>query len=203
MIGMQSNRLDSSVLVLNRYYMAMHLVPLRRALLLLYRNSAEVIDRENDHYVNYDFTSWCQLSVLQDELGEGRSEWIRLVRQRLLVPRIVRLTRFDRVYHQPLRFNRRNLFARDKQRCQYCWKQLTLSQMSLDHVVPRSQGGDTNWENIVCCCVKCNTTKGNRTPKQADMELRQRPRKPALHPQVALEENSAHYSLWKTFLVST
>ena len=82
MIGMQSNRLNSSVLVLNRYYMAMHLVPLRRALLLLYRNTAEVIDRENEHYVNYDFTSWCQLSVLQDELGEGQSEWIRLVRQR-------------------------------------------------------------------------------------------------------------------------
>jgi 5-methylcytosine-specific restriction endonuclease McrA len=191
------------VLVLNRYYMAMHMIPLRHALLLLYRNTAEVIDRENEQYVNYDFTSWCQLSVLQDELGESQSEWIRLVRQRLLIPRIVRLTRFDRVYHQPLRFNRRNLFARDKQRCQYCWKQLTLSQMSLDHVMPRSQGGDTNWENIVCCCVKCNTTKGNRTPKQADMELRQRPRKPALHPQVALEENSAHYSLWKTFLVST
>ena len=203
MIGMLSNRLDSSVLVLNRYYMAMHLVPLRRALLLLYRNTAEVIDRENEHYVNYDFTSWCQLSVLQDELGEGHSEWIRLVRQRLLIPRIVRLTRFDRVYHQQLRFNRRNLFARDKQRCQYCWKQLTLSQMSLDHVVPRSQGGDTNWENIVCCCVKCNTAKGNRTPKQANMELRQHPQKPALHPQVTLEENSAHYSLWKTFLVST
>jgi len=202
MIGLQSNRLDSSVLVLNRYYMAMRLIPLRQALLLLYRNTAEVIDRENEHYVNYDFSSWCQLSVLQDDLGEGQAEWIRLVRQRLLVPRIVRLTRFDRVYYQPLRFNRRNLFARDKQCCQYCAKQLTLSQMSLDHVLPRSQGGDTSWENIVCCCVKCNTTKGNRTPKQANMELQQQPQKPTLHPQMTLEENNAHYSLWKTFLVS-
>ena len=202
MIGLQSNRLDSSVLVLNRYYMAMRLIPLRQALLLLYRNTAEVIDRENEHYVNYDFSSWCQLSVLQDELGEGQAEWIRLVRQRLLVPRIVRLTRFDRVYYQPLRFNRRNLFARDKQRCQYCARQLTLSQMSLDHVLPRSQGGDTSWENIVCCCVKCNTTKGNRTPKQANMELQQQPQKPTLHPQMTLEENNAHYTLWKTFLVS-
>lgn len=203
MIGLQSNRLDSSVLVLNRYYMAMRLIPLRQALLLLYRNTAEVIDQENEHYVNYDFSSWCQLSVLQDELGEGQAEWIRLVRQRLLVPRIVRLTRFDRVYYQPLRFNRRNLFARDKQCCQYCGKQLTLSQMSLDHVVPRSQGGNTNWENIVCCCVKCNTTKGGRTPGQAHMKLQQQPCKPAQQSLLTVEENSAHYLLWKTFLAGS
>jgi len=200
MIGMQSNLLSSSVLVLNRYYMAVHLVPLRQALLLLCRDTAEVIDQENGHYVNYDFDSWCQLSVLQDELEAGQGEWIRMVRQRMLIPRIVRLTRFDRVYHQPLRFSRRNLFARDKQSCQYCGQQLTLSQMSLDHVVPRSQGGNTNWENIVCCCVKCNTTKGGRTPGQARMQLQRQPRKPAQQSLLAVEENSDHYLLWKIFL---
>ena len=200
MIGMQSNLLSSSVLVLNRYYMAVHLVPLRQALLLLCRDTAEVIDQENGHYVNYDFDSWCQLSVLQDELEAGQGEWIRMVRQRMLIPRIVRLTRFDRVYHQPLRFSRRNLFARDKQSCQYCGQQLTLSQMSLDHVVPRSQGGHTNWENIVCCCVKCNTAKGGRTPGQARMQLQRQPRKPVQQSLLAVEENSDHYLLWKIFL---
>jgi 5-methylcytosine-specific restriction endonuclease McrA len=203
MIGMNSNLLSSSVLVLNRYYMAIHLVSLRQALLLLCRDTAEVIDRENGQYVNYDLDSWCQLSVLQDEFQADQGEWIRLVQQRMLVPRIVRLTRFDRVYHQPLRFNRRNLFARDKQCCQYCGAQLTLSQMSLDHVVPRSQGGNTNWENIVCCCVKCNTTKGGRTPGEARMKLQQQPRKPVQQTLLAVEENSDHYLLWKTFLVGS
>lgn len=203
MIGIQSNVLESSVLVLNRYYMAIHIVSLRQALLLLCRDTAEVIDREAGHYVNYDFISWCELSSLQDELEQGQGEWIRLVRQRMLVPRILRLTRFDRVYQQPFRFNRRNLYARDQKKCQYCGTPLTLNQMSLDHVVPRSQGGDTSWENVVCCCVKCNTSKGGRTPGQAHMKLQQQPCKPTHHPLLAVEEDSDHYSLWKTFLVQS
>ncbi len=83
------------------------------------------------------------------------------------MPRVIRLLAYDRLPKQTVRFNRRNLFARDNNRCQYCGKRFPTSELSLDHVVPRSRGGDTTWENIVCSCVACNVRKGGRTPTSA------------------------------------
>lgn len=71
-----------------------------------------------------------------------------------------------------VRFNRRNLFARDGGQCQYCGALVTLRTFSFDHVVPRAQGGLTRWENIVTACIPCNQRKGNRTPAQAGLRLR-------------------------------
>lgn len=77
-----------------------------------------------------------------------------------------------------LRFNRRNLFARDGGRCQYCGEQVSLRAFTFDHVLPRAQGGLTSWENIVTACMACNQRKGNRTPAQAGLELLSVPAKP-------------------------
>ena len=112
MIVSHPSLLSSSVLILNRSYMAVHLVSVRQACLLLYREAAEVIDVEDGRYMNYDYRSWSEMSELRDELGDLTGEWIQLVRQRLLVPRILRLVQFDRVIQQSVRFSRRNLFVR-------------------------------------------------------------------------------------------
>jgi hypothetical protein len=200
MIVSHPSLLSSSVLILNRSYMAVHLVSVRQACLLLYREAAEVIDVEDGRYMNYDYRSWSEMSELRDELGDLTGEWIQLVRQRLLVPRILRLVQFDRVIQQSVRFSRRNLFARDQQACQYCGKQLSFGQMSVDHVVPRSQGGETSWDNIVCCCVKCNTLKGGRTPQQARMKLPLLPAKPSRFPLLPVKHDHPCYSLWQVFM---
>ena len=155
-----SNALASSVLVLNRFYMAIHIVNVRRAFCLLFRELAEVIHVEEGQYANYDFDSWRVISELNAEEKQPHEDWIRAVSFEIQVPRVLRLLRYDRVPRKTLRFNRRNLFARDKHSCQYCGRHYPHHQLSLDHVVPRSRGGKTTWDNVVCCCLKCNVRKG-------------------------------------------
>lgn len=191
--------LSSSVLVLNRFYMAVHVVSVRRAFILLYRDTAEVIHIEQDRFANYDFITWCELSELQRERSE-HDDWLSAVNFEVRVPRVIRLTDFDRAPRQTLRFNRRNLLARDNHRCQYCGRNFPLSQLSLDHVIPRSRGGETSWENVVCSCVTCNTRKGGRTPKEARMRLITKPAKPNHNPLLSLKLTNPKYESWKAFL---
>lgn len=202
-----SSPLDGSVLVLNRFYMAVHVVSVRRSLVLLYRDLAEVIHVENGQYFNYDFESWLELSEFisadPENAANETMDWIRSVNFSIQVPRVVRLNFYDKVPQLTLRFNRRNLFARDGNLCQYCGKVFPLSQLSFDHVDPRSRGGKTTWENVVCCCLKCNTRKGDRTPEQAGMKLIRKPVRPRQNPLLSVKMNNPKYASWKTFLPAT
>ncbi|MCH2124989.1 MAG: hypothetical protein MK165_09355 [Pirellulaceae bacterium] len=121
--------LSASVLVLNRSYIAVHLVSVRRALVLLYREIAEVIYLEDGHYANYSFETWCALSELRSEAKQSIDDWVRAVNFEIQVPRIVRLTEFDRIPRHSLGFNRQNLFARDNHRCQYCGRSFPPHQL--------------------------------------------------------------------------
>jgi 5-methylcytosine-specific restriction endonuclease McrA len=193
--------LNSSVLVLNRHFMAVRVVTVRRAFILLFREVAEVIDIEDGQFSNYDFGDWCELSQLRCEEKRRQDDWIRTIRFDIQVPRIIRLTRFDRGHTSTsLRLNRRNLFARDGHCCQYCGTSLPASQLSLDHVIPRSRGGETTWENVVASCLRCNTKKGGRTPQEARMNLKRQPARPKHNPQFTLKLANPKYESWRTFL---
>lgn len=195
--------LANSVLVLNRQYMAIHVVNVRRAFCLLVRELAEVIDVEEGQYANYDFESWREISELRNEFEttpRPHQDWVHAVNFRLLVPRVIRLLQFDRLPKRSVRFNRRNVFARDGNRCQYCGVRFPTSELSLDHIVPRSQEGPTTWQNIVCCCVKCNVRKGGRTPQQAGMKLVREPSKPKRSPLLSAKLLNPRYASWKAFL---
>jgi len=196
-----SSVLDSNVLVLNRFYMAIRVVNVRRAMTLLYRGCAEVIVMDQEQFVSYDFDSWCELSQLTSMEKQPDEDYIQAVNFELRVPRITRLTRFDKMPSQTVRFNRKNLFARDSYQCQYCGQHQPTNKLSLDHVIPRSHGGQTTWENIVCCCLKCNGRKGGRTPQQAKMKLLSRPVKPRFNPLMGETVSDPRYECWKTFLV--
>lgn len=195
-----SSVLDTNVLVLNRFYMAIRVVNVRRAMTLLYRDCAEVIMMEQDQFVSYDFESWCELSQLTALDKQADEDYLQAVNFELRVPRIVRLTRFDRMPAQTVRFNRKNLFARDGYQCQYCGQNQPTNKLSLDHVIPRSHGGQTTWENIVCCCLKCNGRKGGRTPQQARMKLLTRPVRPRFNPLLSESISDPRYECWKTFI---
>jgi 5-methylcytosine-specific restriction endonuclease McrA len=195
--------LSSSVLVLNRFYMAVHVITARRAFILLYRELAEVIDIEEGRYANYDFSTWCELSQLLMLEQDDDLDWVRTVNFNIQVPRVIRLVHFDRAPKPALRFNRRTLFARDEHRCQYCGKSHPTSQLSMDHVMPRSRGGETTWENVVCSCLSCNTKKGSRTPQEARMKLIRKPQKPKYNPLLTSKMSNPRYQIWKTFLPSS
>ena len=195
-----SYALHASVLVLNRFYFAVHVVNVRRAFGLLYQNHAEVLDLDEGQYANYDFETWLELSELRAEEKQEMDDWIRSVSFEILVPRIIRLLTYDKVPQRSTRFSRKNLFARDNHQCQYCSRVLPSSQLSIDHVRPRSQNGQTTWENVVACCVKCNTKKGARTPQQAHMKLMRPPRKPSGNPLFLDKMTNPKYQTWQAFL---
>jgi len=195
-----SSPLGSSVLVLNRLYMALHVVSVRRAFALLVRELAEVIHLEEGKFANYDFESWREISELKAEWKEPHEDWIRAVNFEIQVPRVIRLLFCDRTPRRTLHLNRRNIFARDANRCQYCGKRFPTSELSLDHVIPRSRGGQTSWENLVCACVACNVQKGGRTPREAGLKLVRRPIKPRKCPLLAVKLDNPKYESWKTFV---
>lgn len=191
---------SASVLLLNRLYMAVRVISAKRAMTLLYRQHGEVVSVENGQYVTYDFADWVEVSQAKAEFEPERHDWIRTVRFQIAVPKIVRLLGYDRLPRQEVKLNRRNLFARDHNTCQYCGRRFSPSELSVDHVLPRSQGGGTNWENVVCACVRCNVKKGGRTPIQAGMHLITKPKRPRRSPVLTIKLSDSKYASWKQFL---
>ena len=116
------------------------------------------------------------------EVLEEYGREIRSVSFTIKLPSVVRLLRLVKRPKSPVKFSRQNIYARDKYRCQYCGQKFSSEELTYDHVVPRSRGGKTEWENIVTCCVDCNRCKGGRTPSEAGMKLIKKPEKPTWIP---------------------
>ena len=202
MVTEGATALQAHVLTLNRGYVAFQVITARRAFCLLIKGFAEVINVEEGQYRSYDFQDWQDVSELKLAFGQrgADEDWINAVNFSIEVPRVIRLLCYDRVPQHVVKFNRRNIFLRDHNRCQYCRRRFSSAELSLDHVVPRSRGGRTTWDNIVSACLKCNVVKGGRTPREAGMELVTRPRKPTRSPLLAETVNSQKYAMWKTFV---
>jgi 5-methylcytosine-specific restriction endonuclease McrA len=140
------------------------------------------------------------MSELRADYKQPHEDWIRAVGFEIQVPRVIRLLTFDRLPKQQLHLNRRNVLARDEHTCQYCGRHYPTHQLSLDHIIPRSRGGETTWENVVCACLSCNIHKGGRTPHEARMKLVRHPIRPKRNPLLALKLNNPKYESWRTWL---
>jgi len=183
--------LNSSVLVLNRSYLPIHVTNVKRAFALIYQGIARAVDEQ---YQTFDFETWAQLAVARE------AEAIGTPRGPMRVPRVIVLVGFDRVPRRHVRFSRINIFARDGFICQYCGQRPARSELNLDHVVPRALGGRSTWENVVCSCVECNRRKGGRTPEQAGLRLRRLPLRPRWTPLTNLMLSSVRYREWRPYL---
>jgi 5-methylcytosine-specific restriction endonuclease McrA len=181
----------AGVLVLNKSFLPVQITTVRRAFCLLYAGIAKAV---NAQYETFDFDSWRQLRV------EVNDDAIGLVDRLIKVPRVILLIAYDRVPKRRVRFSRHNIFARDKNTCQYCGKGFATSDLNLDHVVPRSKGGITSWENVVCSCHRCNRLKGGLTPVQAGMRLISPPHKPSWTPPLNVSLRDVMRKEWVPFL---
>jgi 5-methylcytosine-specific restriction endonuclease McrA len=182
---------SSAVLVLNRVYQPIHITTVRRAFCMLYQDVARAMDRQ---YQLYNFASWAQLSA------EVHDETIRTVDRVIRVPRVIVLCAYDRIPNTRVRFSRYNIYARDRNSCQYCGRRESSRQLNLDHVIPRSLGGRTTWENVVCSCIECNLRKGGRTPEAAGMRLIRRPFRPKWYQVLRLPFSKIPVDDWRPFL---
>ncbi len=194
--------LQSSVLVLNRSFVPVHMITAQRAFCMLFKAAAEVVLLEQGRLGLYNFRSWQEVSDFRLAAGATGpdTEWVSTVSYDLEVPRIVRLLSYNRYPKRRVSFNRRNIFARDMNRCQYCGRRFVTSELSIDHVVPLSHGGGNTWENVVCACTECNKRKGGRTPAQANMTLKRQPFEPRVNPLIRLKLRRKKYYSWKQFL---
>ncbi len=184
--------LESSVLVLNRHYQPVNITTVRRAFILLYQGAAHAIDRE---FQIFDFESWAALSA-----EVGTEDVVHTVSRAIRAPRVIVLQVYDRFPRARVRFSRQNIYLRDGCTCQYCGIRFPRSDLNLDHVIPRSRGGRTNWENVVCSCIPCNVKKGGQTPQEAGMKLAKVPMRPKWSPFARDLSGRFAHDDWKPFL---
>jgi len=187
---MIAQTLEGPALVLNRNWQPVNVATVARALVLLWNETARVVDP--DDYQTYSWSDWARLAPADGD------RFIQAVNFRLRVPEVITLTGYDRVPTASVAFSRRNLFRRDHYTCQYCGIQPGSSELTIDHVVPRAQGGESRWDNCVLACVACNLRKADRTPQQALMRLKKAPTQPKWHPLYA--DYEPRIASWSKFV---
>ncbi len=165
--------MSSDVLILNRNFFAVAVTDWQRALSLVYLGRAAVVDLE---YRSYDFNDWVDLS---QTIRESPSGFIHTPTFKIAIPEVVALKFFERVPRFEVPFTRRNIYHHYGYRCCYCGKRFPTSELNLDHILPRSRGGGTDWTNTVTSCIPCNRRKGDRIPAEAGMRLIVRPSRPS------------------------
>ena len=147
--------MQAPVLVLNASYEPINVCAARRALVLLLKGVASA--------------------------EEDSREFVHSPSRAVSVPSVIRLLEYRRIPHQTRALSRKNILIRDRYTCQYCERVFPSAELTLDHVMPRSRGGESNWENLVACCHRCNNRKGDRMPEEVGMRLSKSPRPLSLH----------------------
>ena len=168
-------------LVLNLSYLPISRVPWQKAITWVVTDRAEIVEEYEDNPIRSAYKVFPMPSV------------IRLLHQ------------VQGLFRKGVKFNRKNVWLRDKNRCQYCGIRVSLSEFTFDHILPQSRGGKTKWENIVVSCYGCNQKKGHRTPREAGMHLRTSPVKPRSLPGMvfpALTWGEHMPESWRSFLFS-
>ena len=144
------------------------------------------------------------LTLDKVDLVEAYGMEIRAATLVINVPAVVRLRKAFRRHRKPVKFSRVNIYARDGYRCQYCGTKCTTAGLTYDHVIPRSRGGKTTWDNIVSCCYDCNSHKANRTPAEALMVLRSKPARPSWIPAVQIRVSTSSIpDAWRDYVYWT
>ena len=163
-----SRSLNSPVLVLNRSWTAIGTSTVRRSLVAMFRGVAAGLCVKT--FALYDCNAW-----VDDNNPPTVSGTIRTPAGFVPAPEVVVMLSYDRLHATQPSVDSRGIYIRDGYRCQYCIRRLPPSELTIDHVLPRSRGGPTPWENCVTACVPCNQKKADRTPKEAGLLLAARP----------------------------
>ncbi|WP_036900608.1 MULTISPECIES: HNH endonuclease [Prochlorococcus] len=163
----------AQVLVLNASYEPLNITTWRRATVLMLKGKAETLEEDSSTFIRRDTK----------------------------LPTVIRLRYFIKVPYRELALTRKNLLQRDNNCCQYCG--YTGDKLSIDHIIPRSRGGDDSWENVTTACLTCNVSKGNRTPQEAKMPLRSKPYKPlsTLNFEASKQINSGRHKEWSKYVI--
>ena len=185
-----SGVLHEPCLVLNRNWQPITFLPVQTAIVNVMRDMASILDVED--YLLLTFEEWV-------ELGRDTGRAIKTPSRTISAPEVVVLKKYGERPPRKVVFNRPNLGKRDAFTCQYCGVALSSNDLTIEHVLPRSRGGPTSWENCVAACEDCNARKADRTPREAGMKLRSMPVRPAWTPRLRPPAGETRKS-WVPFL---
>src|SRR6202042_3813609 len=167
--------MQAPVLVLNATFEPINVTAVRRALVLMLKGVAQA--------------------------EESNASVVHSSSRSVSVPSVIRLLTYRHIPQQSRALSRKNILLRDRNTCQFCARALPASELTLDHVMPRSRGGHSSWENLVACCYECNNRKGDRTPEEAGLKLARRPRPFTLHTSQQLMRLLGHKDeKWRKYL---
>ncbi|HEX4489394.1 MAG TPA: HNH endonuclease [Terriglobales bacterium] len=166
--------LHAPVLVLNASYEPINVCAARRAIILVLKGVA-MTEEVNGHFLH-------------------------AARMAMRLPSVIRLLEYRRIPHQTRALSRKNILLRDRSTCQYCAEVMSAGELTLDHVIPRSRGGLSSWENLVACCHPCNRHKSNQLPHEAGMKLMREPRAFNLHTSRHIMRLMGSDDRWRKYL---
>ncbi len=185
-----SSVLRDPCLVLNRNWQPVTFLPVQTAIVNVMRDMASVLDVQD--YLLLTFEEWVQLGRRSDRM-------IRTPGSEIPAPEVVVLKKYGERPPRKVVFNRPNMVRRDSNTCQYCGVRLPEDDLTIEHILPRSRGGPTSWENCVSACEACNGAKADKTPQEAGMKLRSVPVKPDWKPRLRAPGGVTRAS-WAPFL---
>jgi 5-methylcytosine-specific restriction endonuclease McrA len=166
---------------------------------MVFTGRAEVVEVDGGYYESHSFKSWAELSAFKSASGIT-SDDDRLLytgTQTIIIPTVIRTLYYDGVAHEKVKLSRRNIYLRDNYTCSYCGKKFSTESLNIDHIIPKSRGGITEWGNLTCSCRKCNTKKNDRTPEEAGMRLLRKPYIPRYN--LLLNYESSYKRYFKTW----
>ena len=165
----------SRTLVLNASYEPLNITTWRRAIILMLKGKAESLEEDSTFTIHH-----------------GKK-----------LPTVIRLRYYVKVPYREVALTRKNILLRDNNSCQYC--NYKGSELSIDHVIPRSRGGTDNWENVATACLRCNVQKGNKTPEEANMPLLRNPFRPLsnLNFEATKQIYSGKHKEWSKYVIGT
>jgi 5-methylcytosine-specific restriction endonuclease McrA len=175
--------LNSPTLVLNKSWHPIRVETIRRSLPKVFSGVAKLFDEET--YVPYTWDEWVNLFSFDSDDNDAEElgyDFIRSSKIKVRKPEIIILTEFNKIPRNKVRLTRRNLLIRDRFTCQYTGKRLNSRNATMDHVLPKSRGGKTEWKNLVICSLDANVKKANRTPEEAGLILKNKPKEPTWNP---------------------
>ena len=190
-----SKKQFNDTLILNRAWIPVQISTWKKAIATIYKDHAKALDRD---FVGYEFDDWLTFGRQAEINGYNM---VHSAKMTMAIPEIIVLTKYDKLPPRDIKYSRENIFNRDDFKCQFCGQRFKLSELTVDHVVPKSKGGKSTWDNIVSACKKCNNKKADRTPDQANMKLIHKPVKPKWIDPITNKRGRAHIcESWKKYM---
>jgi 5-methylcytosine-specific restriction endonuclease McrA len=185
----------NNVLVLNKVWIPIHIVEWQKAMSLIIQESVRPLDRD---LIAYDLNDWLEFSNISEDYPK-----VKTIRYKIALPEIILLKQYDRLPLRDVKYSRMTLFERDNYKCCFCGKKFSKLELTVDHIIPRSKGGLTNWDNTVSACKKCNSLKADKSIEELNLKMHYKPKKPKWISPISKLSHDHPCKSWDKFLDRT